>query len=57
MKTILVLIALLVTGCSGLPTMQYCDRVDYSRKGSQISIKAECQAPVGAPIPVPIPGV
>ena len=41
----------LVTGCSALPSMKYCDKVEYKRDGSKIHIEAECQAPVGGSIP------
>lgn len=58
MKTVLVLLTiLLLTACTPLPTMQYCEKVEYKRDGSHITVRAECQAPVGAPISIPVPGV
>lgn len=59
MKTVLVLFAalLLLAACTSLPTMQYCEKVEYKRDGSHITVRAECQAPVGAPISIPVPGV
>lgn len=52
MKTVLVVLFLaILAGCSAMPTMQYCDRVEYKRDGSRITIKAECQAPVGGSLP------
>lgn len=47
----------LIAGCSSLPTMQYCDKVEYKRDGNKIHVEADCHAPVGAPINLPIPGV
>lgn len=44
-------ISVLVTGCSALPSMKYCDRVEYKREGSRIHVKAECTAPVGGSMP------
>lgn len=41
----------LLSGCSSLPTMKYCDKVEYTRDGSKITIHAECRAPVGGSIP------
>lgn len=51
MKTVLVIFLVLLTcvlmGCSAIPTMQYCDKVEYVRKGTEILVYAECKAPVG----------
>lgn len=48
MKTLFALFTFwLLSGCSSLPSMKYCDEVSYLRKGSQIEIHALCQAPVG----------
>lgn len=49
MKTVLVVF--LLSGCSSLPTMQYCDQVKYERNGSQIHLEAECRAPIGGSLP------
>lgn len=52
MKTLaaLLVLALAITGCSSLPSMKYCDKVEYTRDGSRIVIHAECRAPVGGSI-------
>ena len=38
---------LCLAGCAELPTMKHCQDVSYIRAGSKISVRAECQAPVG----------
>jgi len=46
-----VLLAVLVlglAGCPALPSMQYCDEVSYTRKGTEIESESKCRAPVGA---------
>lgn len=54
MKTALVILAvLLLAGCSAMPTMKYCDHVEYVRDGSRIKLTAECQAPVGGGASLP----
>lgn len=51
MKTVLVILLLVfLAGCSALPSMQYCDDVTYTRKGSEIRVEAVCRAPVGGGI-------
>lgn len=47
MKTLTALLAVLLAGCTGLPSMRYCDKVEYVRDGSVIKLTAECQAPIG----------
>lgn len=51
MKTVLVIFMVLLTcilvGCSAIPTMQYCDKVDYNRTGNKVLVYAECSVPVG----------
>lgn len=48
MKKIIILIAVaLLAGCSSLPSMKYCDTVEYKRDGTRVTIHAECHAPVG----------
>lgn len=44
-------IFVLLTGCSAMPSMKYCDKVEYKREGSKITLKAECRAPVGTSLP------
>lgn len=39
--------AVLLGGCSALPSMQNCHEVRYIRKGADIQIHAECRAPIG----------
>ena len=39
--------------CSSLPSMQYCDQVQYTRAGNLIHLQAECRAPVGTSISTP----
>lgn len=38
-----------MTGCSfltqNIPSLQYCDKVEYVREGTQMNIKAECYVP------------
>ena len=51
MKYVAMVIALAVSGCAALPSMKYCDQVEYKREGSKIQIKAECTAPVGGSMP------
>lgn len=41
----------LLSGCSALPSMQYCDQVEYRRDGSLVHIEATCRAPVGGGLP------
>lgn len=41
----------MLSGCSSLPSMKYCDSVSYIREGSAIHIEADCHAPVGGSIP------
>lgn len=48
MKTGLVIILLfLISGCSLIPSLKYCDKVDYSRNGTKIVIYAECDTRSG----------
>ena len=52
MKIIITLLAFsLLAGCSIaaelIPSLKYCDKVDYQRNGVDIDIKAKCKAPVG----------
>lgn len=46
MKFIIILIAVgLLSACgaaSYLPSLQYCERLDYSRTGTQSKVYAEC---------------
>lgn len=44
-------LALLCAACSALPSMKYCDQVEYKRVGTKIHVQAECTAPVGAGLP------
>lgn len=54
MKTALVIIAvLLLAGCSAMPTMKYCEHVEYIRDGSRIKLTAECMAPIGGVVSLP----
>lgn len=46
-KTLLILWLAALSGCSALPSMQYCDQVSYTRNGTHIIVHAECTAPVG----------
>lgn len=50
MKVILIMVLIVLAGCSAistLPSMQHCSKVEYSRNGQSIVIRAECMAPVG----------
>lgn len=40
----------LLLGLSCAPTMEHCSEVSYTRVGANITIKAECTAPIGLPI-------
>ena len=53
MKTVLVLFVILLAGCSALPTLKYCEKVEYVRDGNKIHLTAECMAPVGGGFSVP----
>ncbi len=48
---VLILMACSASGCSSLPSMQYCDHVEYQRTGNMMTISAQCRAPVGSSIP------
>lgn len=47
----LLLLLPILAGCSAagdlLPSMRYCDEVDYKRHGTEITLSAKCSAPVG----------
>jgi hypothetical protein len=45
------ILVIMLNGCSSLPTMQYCDKVNYTRSGNLIHLEAECRAPIGDTIP------
>lgn len=47
----LLILLIMLNGCSSLPSMQYCDKVKYERAGNLIHLEAECRAPVGGGIP------
>lgn len=51
MRILIMTLAVLLSGCAQLaqitPSLQYCDRVEYLRQGNQITLKAECAAPIG----------
>lgn len=52
MKALIALFsAAFLAGCSSLPTMQYCDKVEYKRDGIKIHVEADCHAPVGGSLP------
>lgn len=55
MKTVLVIAVavLLLAACSSLPSMKYCDKVEYTRVGSKVVLHAECNAPVGGGVSIP----
>ena len=50
---LLALAAVVVTlsGCgtvgSVVPSLKYCDSVDYSRRGEKVTLMAECEVPQG----------
>lgn len=46
-----VLLLVLLSGCSVMPSMQYCDSVWYSREGSKVHVEMDCLAPMGSAIP------
>jgi len=37
----------LASGCAVLPSVTYCDKVEYSRTGTVVVLYAECSAPAG----------
>jgi hypothetical protein len=47
MKALAALLVALLAGCSSMPSLQYCDQVEYVRNGADITLKAHCRAPVG----------
>lgn len=51
MKTVLVIMLLLLTGCGSLPSMKACHNVKYTRIGADIHIEADCLAPIGGSLP------
>ena len=59
MKTIAFAALIFLPGCASLvaqtPTMQYCSKVNYTRVGNQISMSAECAAPIGGTSNIPVP--
>lgn len=54
MKGLLVCLMLTVTGCGSLfnsavkqlPSVQNCQRVEYTRIGNQVELKASCAIPI-----------
>jgi hypothetical protein len=54
MRLFLILPLALLAACSGLvgyapavfPSLEYCDSIDYTRRGNQVELKAQCRAPV-----------
>ena len=49
---------LLVTGCQlaqQVPSLRYCDRVEYKRTGREIEITAHCFEAIEPALPVPLP--
>lgn len=36
------IVVLMLSGCTYLPSVNYCDHVLYERTGERISIQAEC---------------
>lgn len=49
-STLGILFIAILPGCaavSSLPTMQYCSKVKYERVGVDVTVMAECKAPVG----------
>lgn len=49
----ILLSAMLLVGCSALPSMKYCEHVEYVRDGNKIKLTAECMAPVGGAVSLP----
>lgn len=48
MKTVLViLLAFLLVGCAGLPSVKNCKTVKYERNGVDVKIEAICTVPMG----------
>lgn len=45
------LLTTFLLGCSALPSMKHCHKVEYTRIGADIHIEADCRAPVGGSIP------
>lgn len=55
----LALLCALLGGCAvaqSLPSLRYCDTVDYKRHGRDIDIIAHCFEAVESAIPLPLPG-
>lgn len=50
-RFLLLLLLPILTSCSAagdlLPSMRYCDEVDYKRHGTEVTLSAKCSAPVG----------
>ena len=51
--TALIVVAFM-SGCSGLPTLDYCDHIKYERTGVKATLIAECTLPVGGIISIPV---
>ncbi len=50
MKTMLAIISFALSGCSAvsqLPSMEYCQTVEYKRVERAVTVHAECVAPYG----------
>lgn len=43
---LLLVFALAVSGCAGLPSFSHCQKVSYVRDGVAVEIKASCAADV-----------
>jgi uncharacterized protein YceK len=51
MKILLAICLIALSGCASIlgsaPTFEYCNEVQYTRKGNQIDVVAHCNAPIG----------
>jgi len=56
----IVFLAAGVAGCQTVahytPSLQYCSKIDYQRRGNLIHLEADCEAPIGGGVSV-IPGL
>lgn len=52
----IITLAAVLTGCQSLPTYQYCEHVVYTRSGDLIHVEADCHAPRGDIVNIPMTG-
>ncbi|HTD89229.1 MAG TPA: hypothetical protein VK663_01085 [Burkholderiales bacterium] len=52
MKSAAAILALCLTGCTSIPSIEACDTVRYTRDGLKYSVSfSDCHVQVNAPVP------